>query len=270
MAQTAQAIPLPKGNRRPVLLPPTFTANYNFNGIIALDDCSGSLIRFESSQDTDHAMMLTNGHCYEGGFPAPGKYIINQPSTRSIGLMADDGSSLGSVSADTVVYSTMTTTDISLYRLSVTYADLKNKYKIQPLTLSSQHPAVGQNIEIISGYWDRGYTCGIEAFVYQLSEDGWTWNDSIRYSRPGCDVIGGTSGSPVVLAGTRTVVGVNNTINEDGQKCSLNNPCEIDQNGKVTYQQGYGYAEETYQIYSCLDVNTNQFNFAQKSCVLPH
>ena len=34
---------------------------------IALSNCSASLVRFPSSVDTDRALMLTNGHCYEGG-----------------------------------------------------------------------------------------------------------------------------------------------------------------------------------------------------------
>jgi hypothetical protein len=55
-----------------------------------------------------------------------------------------------------------------------------------------------------------------------------------------------------VSAGTRTVVAVNNTINEDGKRCTMNNPCEVDQNGQVVVMKNHGYAQETYNIYSCL------------------
>jgi V8-like Glu-specific endopeptidase len=111
-------------------------------------------------------------------------------------------------------------------------------------------------MEVISGYWMRGYSCNIETFVPKLEEDGWVCEDSIRYSRPGCETIGGTSGSPVIRAGTRTVIGVNNTGNEDGEKCTMNNPCEIDKDGKIVFQKGYSYGQQTYWVYSCL----NQYN----------
>lgn len=265
----AQALPLPKGPRSLVRLPATFTANYNFDGIVALDDCSGSIIRFENSQDSDPAMVLTNGHCFEGGFPAPSTFISNQASDRQFGVMDSSGESLGTLQAVRVLYSTMTGTDITLYQTAETYAQIQSQWTVHALTLSSQHPAVGQPIEVISGYWDRGYSCNIEAFVYQLHEGGYIWNDSMRYSRPGCEVIGGTSGSPVILGGTRTMIGINNTGNEDGQKCTDNNPCEVDQNGGITYQQGYSYAEETYLIYSCID-STGKFSLETPGCQLLH
>ena len=108
---------------------------------------------------------------------------------------------------------------------------------------------------MISGFWKRGYSCSINGFVNELKEGEWTWKDSVRYSEPGCEVIGGTSGSPVIQAGTRTVVAINNTINEHGDKCSVDNPCEVDANGQITYKQGAGYAEETYQIHTCVNAN---------------
>jgi hypothetical protein len=68
-------------------------------------------------------------------------------------------------------------------------------------------------------------------------------------------VIGGTSGSPIIARGTRTVIGINNTGNEDGLRCEENNPCEIDEKGNVFYQRGQNYGQQTYWIYSCLTPN---------------
>jgi V8-like Glu-specific endopeptidase len=265
----ATALPLPKMERTMVELPRTFTVNYNFEGIVALSNCSGSIVRLENSKDTDFAMVLTNGHCYEGGFIAPGTQLINQPSSRWFTVLGADASDLGEVRATTVLYATMTKTDMTLYRLKETYADIQNKFKIPALTLASQHPTAGMGIEIISGYWQRGYTCQIETFVNALREGDWTGNDSMRYSRPGCEVIGGTSGSPVLLQGSRTVIGINNTGNEDGKRCTDNNPCEIDKDGNISYQQGYNYAEQTYWIYSCLNGN-GQIDMTVPTCMLPH
>src|SRR5262249_3282008 len=156
------------------------------------------------SKDSDYAMVLTNGHCYEDGFTDPGSYLVDQPSQRTFAILDPTGEELGELTASKVLYTSMTKTDITLYQLQETYADIKAKYNVRPFTVASQHPAVHSAIEVISGFWKRGYSCQIEAFVNELEEGGYTWSDSVRYSRPGCEVIGGTSGSPVVLAGTRT------------------------------------------------------------------
>jgi V8-like Glu-specific endopeptidase len=245
-----------------VRLPHTFTQNYNFEGIVALSNCSGSLIRFEHSMPTDLAMVITNGHCYEGGFIDAGQFMVDRPSNRRFDLLAPDSSSLGTLRAKRVLYASMTKTDVTLYQLTDTFAAIESKYGIHPLTLASTTTNPGQDIEVISGYWQRGYSCKVEAIIPHLKEGDWTWDNSIRYSRPGCEVIGGTSGSPVIATGTRTMIAINNTGNEDGDRCTVNNPCEVDANGNITYTQGYSYSEQTYWIYSCLaadntvDVNT--------------
>lgn len=266
---TLQALPLPKGERALVVLPPTLTAGYNFEGIVALNNCSGSIIRLENSKDTDQAMVLTNGHCFEGGFINPGTYLNNHPSSRSFTVLDPQGNDNGTVHATMVIYATMTQTDMTIYKLRETYAQILSSFNTHALTLSPEHPSAGSAIEVISGYWQRGYTCQIETFINNLQEENWLWADSIRYSRPGCDVIGGTSGSPVVLAGTRTVIGINNTGNEDGERCTRNNPCEIDKAGTVTFQKGYSYAQETYWVYSCVD-SGGQINLSTPGCLLPH
>lgn len=269
MSFTAQALPLPKVPRAMVMLPETFTTGYDFEGIVALSNCSGSLIRLENSTDNDLALVLTNGHCYENGMPRPGTFVNNQPSWETFTLLDSSARDAGTVHATKVMYASMTKTDVTLYKLSETYAQILSQFKIHPLTLSSQHPSVGQPIEVKSGYWKRGYSCAIETFVNRLKEDGWESQDSIRYSRPGCEVIGGTSGSPIILTGTHTVIGINNTINENGAECTLNNPCEVDAAGKVIYHQGYGYAQQTYWIYSCLNAN-KEIDLATPGCMLFH
>jgi V8-like Glu-specific endopeptidase len=264
----ALAIPLPKMGKR-VQIPQSFTGDYNFEGIVALSNCSGSLIRFEMSKPEDPAMVLTNGHCYEGGFIDPDVFLLNESSNRGFSLLAPDASTLGRVRATKILYASMTKTDVTLYQLGTTFAEIESQYGVHPLTLSSTAPIVATPIEVISGYWERGYSCQVEAIIPQLKEGDWTWTESIRYSRPGCEVIGGTSGSPVVATGTRTVIGINNTGNEDGEKCSENNPCEIDENGNITYTQGYSYAEQTYWIYTCLAAD-NTIDVNIPGCLLYH
>lgn len=266
---TAHAFPLPKPGMKAEMLPKNFTANYNFEGIVALDDCSGSIIRFENSKDSDLAMVMTNGHCNEYGFPQPGQVMYGRPSTRTFAILDLQGRSIAQTEARTIIYSTMTKTDITLYQLGETYADIYAKAHVRPLTLAHLHPNLNDPVEVISGYWKRGYTCSIESFVNQLREDRYTCEDSIRYSEPGCETIGGTSGSPIVLAGTRTAIGINNTGNEDGDKCTMDNPCEIDKSGNITYKQGWSYGQETFWIYSCLNAN-NEVDLSTPGCLLPH
>jgi len=267
---SAHALPLPKGPRAFVAIPPTFTADYNFEGIIALDDCSGSLVRLENAKDTDTALVFTNGHCLETGMPDPGTAVVHESSSRRLGLMDVSGNVVATLRASEIVYSSMTKTDVTIYKVrGETYASIAQKYNIHPLTLVSQHPAVGQRIEIISGYWHRGYSCSVDAFIFNLREGVYTWDDSLRYSEPGCEVIGGTSGSPVIAAGTRNMIAINNTGNEDGGRCTDNNPCEVDKSGNITFQRGNNYAEETYQIYSCVNAN-NEIDVTMAGCQLFH
>ncbi|MFF4338383.1 trypsin-like peptidase domain-containing protein [Kitasatospora sp. NPDC001540] len=246
---------------------PASAATVNFAGTVALSNCSGSLVRMPTSVDSDPGLILTNGHCLESGMPAAGQVITNQASTRSFTLLSSTGGSLGTVRANRVLYSTMTDTDVTLYRLSTSYATIKSRYGISPLTMSTTHPVAGSSIKVVSGYWKKIYSCSVDGFAYRLKEGGWTFKDSLRYTS-GCDVIGGTSGSPVVDATSGQVVAVNNTINEDGQSCTLDNPCEVDQNGTVTIHPGIGYAQETYTIPNCFAPG-NVLDLTRTGCVLP-
>jgi V8-like Glu-specific endopeptidase len=250
-----------------IRISPFFTSNFNFEGIVALSNCSGSLIRLEGAKDTDRGIILTNGHCYEKGFLIPGVAISHVASSRRFTLLNSEAQSVGQVTAQEVLYASMTKTDMALYQLRESYADIKNRYGIKPLSLASHHPQITDPIEVISGYWKRGYTCSIEFFPESLKEDKWTWNDSIRYNRPGCETIGGTSGSPIVLAGSRQVIGVNNTGNEKGEKCSINNPCEVDAKGNILFIKGYSYGQQTYWLYSCLNQDL-ELDLNLESCLL--
>src|SRR4051794_12415125 len=89
-------------------VPATRLATTTLASTIALSNCSASLVRYPSSVSTDRAMMLTNGHCYEGGFLRAGQVLQNRSSSRSGTLLNAGGRSLGTVRADRVLYATMT------------------------------------------------------------------------------------------------------------------------------------------------------------------
>lgn len=236
-------------------------------GTVALSNCSGSVVRFPNSLDTDPALVLTNGHCLETGFPEPGEVIVNQASSRTFGLLNSSGTRVATLRASKIAYSTMTDTDATIYQLTSTYATIKNSYGIGPLTVQDTHPTAGTAITVASGYWKRLYSCNIDGFVYRMKEGDWTWKDSVRYTSA-CQTIGGTSGSPVVDQATGKVVAVNNTGNEDGERCTENNPCEVDANGNVTVRKGINYAQETYGFPACFTTR-NQLNLSASGCTLP-
>jgi V8-like Glu-specific endopeptidase len=239
----------------------------DFTGIAALSNCSASLVRYAESLSTDSALVLTNGHCYEGGMPSPGQVIVNRSSSRSITLLRPNSSNAGTIRANRVLYSAMTKTDVTLYQINESYASIKSRLNITPLTLAKQAPANGAGMAVVSGYWKRIYTCSVQATIPELREAGWVMKSSIKYQQPGCETIGGTSGSPIVSTSTGEVIGVNNTGNEDGEQCTLNNPCEVDANGNITVDQGAAYGQQTWWFYTCLTA-TRTLDLNKTGCQL--
>jgi hypothetical protein len=233
---------------------------------IALNNCSGSLVRFPTSVDADRAMLLTNGHCYEGGFINAGQVLQNKASTRTGTLLGNTGNSLGTVRADKLIYATMTNTDVALYQLNESFSSIRTKYNTTALTISGTHPADGTAMTIPSSYWKQVWTCTINGFVPTLREDQWTWHDSIRYNT-GCQTTHGTSGSPIIASANNQIIGINNTGNDDGASCTLNNPCEVDANGNVTVHQGQSYGEQTYWFTTCVN-SSRVIDLSVAGCLL--
>ncbi|KOG37407.1 S1 family peptidase [Streptomyces varsoviensis] len=245
----------------------TKTKAVDFAGTVALSNCSGSLVRLPNSQDNDPGLILTNGHCLETGMPGAGEVIVDRPSSRTFSLLNASAGKVATLKATKIAYATMTDTDVTLYELNTTYAKIKQQYRIDALKLNPDHPVKGASIKVVSGYWKKTYSCNTDGFAYRLREADWTWKDSLRYTSA-CQVIGGTSGSPVVDTATGKVVAVNNTTNEDGQRCTLNNPCEVDENGQVTVRKGIGYAQETYILAKCVGTG-NKVDLGLPGCSLP-
>lgn len=251
---------------------------YDFSGMISLSNCSGSIIQFKGDENIKRpALILTNGHCIELGsriifgslrVPDVGEVIQNYKISREVEILDADAKPIGVVATTKIIYATMTDTDIAIYELGHSYEEMAALFGIQPLMLSDAKPVVGEPIDVISGFWRFGYRCVIDAEIFHLREDVWTWQDAIRYSQPGCETIGGTSGSPVVSRHTQEVIAINNTGNENGEACTIQNPCEIDIEGNIMARQGASYGQQTYLIYSCLDSYFN-LTLDQDGCLLP-
>lgn len=121
---------------------PANAAAANFAGTVALSNCSGSVVKPAATPDTAPALVMSNGHCLESGFPGPGQVITNQTSTRTFTLLTASGSNKATLRAKKIIYGTMTDTDVSLYQLTTTYAQIKSNYGISPLELSNAHPTM--------------------------------------------------------------------------------------------------------------------------------
>ncbi|MEX3104077.1 MULTISPECIES: serine protease [unclassified Streptomyces] len=234
-------------------------------GTVALSNCSGSLVRFPHSVDTDPALVLSNGHC--SSLFAPGVVVTDLPNSRTFGLLDSSGTQVATLKAERLVYATMTDTDVAFYRLTSTYAAIRDSYGISPLTVRDTRPAAGTPVTVASGAWKKLFDCEIDGFAHLLKEGEWTWKDAVRYS-PACQTAGGTSGSPVLDRATGEVVAVHNTGNENGAACTRDNPCEVDPDGTVTVRKGINYGQQTYRLPACFTTG-GRLDLTAPGCVLP-
>lgn len=238
----------------------------DFSGTVDLGDCSGSLVKLAGASTAGPALMLTNGHCYEGGFPKPGEVLVDKPSTLGFSLLAPDGQKKATLHATKVAYATMTDTDITLYELSVSYDRIKYRYGISPLEISPTPPVAGTAVKVVAGALKTIYSCDIDAIVHRLKEGEWITKDSIRLTSA-CDTVGGTSGAPIEDVATGKLIGINNTGNDNGERCTEGNPCEIGESGEVTVRKGGKYGQQTYQLAGCM--KGSAINLELPGCLLP-
>jgi hypothetical protein len=133
---------------------------YDFEGIVKLSNCSGSLIQFNGQSDDSMAIVMTNGHCVQkpGGYLTPGEVWVNKPISRAMKIF-DTNMKLFPIQTTKVLYATMTNTDVTYYELNETFAQIFARTKVRPYALDLNHPTQGIAIDIISGYWDKGYSC---------------------------------------------------------------------------------------------------------------
>lgn len=237
-------------------------------GVIKLSNCSAGLVKFDTSKLSDKALMLTNGHCmYGSGFPRHKEVAVDKSSALRGQILDAKSKEVMAVTGTMIRYGTMTDHDSALVELNVTFQDIKDKTGIDALVLSRTAPEVGAKTVVNSGYWKTIYNCPVVKEVYQLKEAEYTWKQAIKY-KDNCGTKPGTSGSPVVDTATGKVVGVNNTGNDNGRKCTMNNPCEVDEQGNIFYKMGTNYGQQTWWYYTCLTDNRT-LNLDKAGCLLP-
>ncbi|RJQ77279.1 serine protease [Pseudonocardiaceae bacterium YIM PH 21723] len=239
-------------------------AETTFAGTVGYSGCSAATVRFAGAADTDNALVLTNGHCVR--LLGADEVVVNEPWDNFWFWLYDDkGNGIINVQPKQVLYATMSGTDIALIQLHKTYADVA-AYGAKTLELASSPPAAGTAIDLPSSFAHEIFRCEIDGFVPQLKEDRWTWRDSIRYTT--CATRNGTSGTPILNRATGKVIGINNTGNDSGERCTLGNPCEVDDKGTVTVRKGQNYGQQTYPLYTCLGAHST-IDLTKSGCTLP-
>ncbi|MFD2417278.1 trypsin-like serine protease [Amycolatopsis pigmentata] len=237
----------------------------DMEGSVTLSNCAGSVVRTPASRPDDPALMLTNGHCVLPQLPAPGAALVDQPADRDVPIADPHGYPQATAHANRLVYATMSGTDIALYRLDKTYAQLSAE-GAKVFRLGSAPLRAGDSLTMLTD--SSRLSCTAEAVVPHLREDGYQQDNSIRYTTSGsCSPQHGTSGSPLLAPDGITVVGIHNTHNVDGAQCTGNNPCEVDQNGNVTAVKGRGYGQQVDQIAACLATGST-LDLSRQGCTL--
>ncbi len=234
-------------------------------GTVDLNGCAGSVIRTPTARPDDPALLLTNGHCVQGQRPAPGSALIDRPADRPVPIADPQGYPRTTARATRLVYATMTGTDVALYRLNRTYAQLKAK-GAKVFRLTSAPVRAGDSLTL--AYTGRRFTCTAEAVVPHLREGGYRQTNAIRYATTkDCTPHHGTSGSPLLSPDGTTVVGIHNTHNEAGEQCTDNNPCEVDRHGAVTSVPGRAYGQQVHMITPCL-TKGSRLDLSREGCTL--
>lgn len=230
-------------------------------GKVDVNNCMGTVVRTATTKTTAPALVLTNGHCAETR-PAPGRALIDRPAKGTVTIADREGYPQATAKIKRLVYATMTGTDVALYRIDKTYAQLtKEGAKIFQLTTK---PLNASTVEVLTSPYRQ--TCKVEAVVPHLREGGYQQDNSLRYVQTDDCWLGPGNSGGALLAGD-TVVGIHNTTNRDGQRCTEDNPCEVGKDGQVTVRKGRSYAQQVNDIPACL---TPYAQLDLSACKLTH
>ncbi|MFI0467174.1 S1 family peptidase [Saccharopolyspora sp. 5N102] len=246
---------------------PPFDPVPNVEGTAKVGECQGSVVRAATARPEDPALALTNGHCVPSGRPAPGTALVDQPADLEHPVTIADpaGYPQTTTRATRLVYATMTGTDIALYRLDKTYAQLAAE-GAKVFQLSTTPMRIGD--QLFMAYESSRPQCTVEAVVPHLREDGYQQDDAVRYGPSDtCVSKPGYSGTALLAPDGNTVMGINNTHNRDGEQCTNNNPCEVGQDGAVTAVKGRSYGQQVYQITACLAADS-RLDLNRPGCAL--
>ncbi|MET7993458.1 trypsin-like serine protease [Amycolatopsis sp. NPDC005232] len=219
-------------------------------GAVNLGSCAGSLVRKAGASPDDPGLLLTNGHCITGDHPAVGSAVTERTEARDAAVLSASGGIKATLRTTKLLYATMTGTDVALYQVDKTYAQLAAA-GAKVFELGTREPQQADQLDVLSGTHRKTWACSVANIVPELREGGYTQHNAIQYSED-CIPGSGDSGSPVLDPHTGQVVGIHNTSNSLGKVCDVDNPCEVDENGVITVHMGRSYGQQTAGIPACL------------------
>lgn len=205
--------------------------DFDYNGMVKIlgehEECSGAVVRFKGQAWSSKAFVLTSGHCLFGVERAfHRRQMVYQDiaisrTLNQLRMEAMDGDRFGhQVKVKKLVYATTYTVDAALFQLGETYNDLLDM-GVLPFDMSDSPPKMGIEIDIVSGLLGRGSRCRIVGHVHEffIEEDDIFLRNSPTYH---CRLGSGTSGSPLVERGTRTILAIHSALWIGGRRVRIN------------------------------------------------
>lgn len=228
----------------------------------AAGSCTAFLIEPEPASPSSPAYALTAGHCVSR---EPYSVIAGQAAsyTLDFNYFADTRSSLVTVRAASVVWSTMKGTDLALLQLNATLGELQAR-GLRGLRLSADPLPAGASVFWVGApsvnfpaeraYLRRGDCSALGST--SLIEANWLWHGELRNDCP--DVYGGASGSPLFDAATGRVAGVIGTTTNLSASagpdfdCFEDRPCAVTTSGPAV-EPDTSYAAPVSPLAGCFD-----------------
>ncbi|MDI3272878.1 trypsin-like peptidase domain-containing protein [Pseudomonas sp. AL03] len=191
-----------------------------------LGNCTTFVIDTHSKLDSDPVYALTSAHCLN---KKNGVIDIDKPieGTITFNYFDDTTDAYKNFPVKKVVWSSIQGIDLGILELDTTQGELKAA-GVAPLKLASEAPAEDTDILIVnaaSGYPLKAAACTHHSSS-ALFEKPWVWRHSVRNQCKG--IVGGSSGSPVLIRATNEVYAVLGTRAKD-----------------VTRLPGYDYVESS-------------------------
>ncbi len=239
-------------------------------------ECSANVVRFTGV--SPKLFLSTNGHCIpyllNSTLSARSSLLVienllfsNREGRRSSTTVSiyNEENLLIETRATVIHFATMYHSDVALIELSLTEEEARAK-KIRVLEVAQEEPRVGEEVDILSGFWGESLRCRVDRTEVHVLEDIYEWPRTISLTKQ-CPIRPGFSGSAIISKSSGQIIGVANSIALEGKPCQLNSPCEKTQAGLLVYKHNMAYGQRLQDFYGCFDEDGN-FNLNLPSCVL--
>ena len=247
-----------------------------FQGVarfISSASCTGAFIQTSQRPDAP-AYIITNGHCIQNWHPHA--VYQDEPIRENYRVVfnyfVDTRDAQIAFPVKTMTYSTMKQRDIAIVELAATVGELVEQ-GIQPFAIADTMPPPEAAISIIGApvmglapeeRHLRREACALNGQV-NLLEAQWHFANVFRVTCQ--DIVGGSSGSPVFVAGSQAIFALINT-GTVGSKfaCALHAPCEVTDTG-TEMLLNTSYATPVVGLAACFTAQ-GRFDLSALDCPL--